>query len=49
MVMPATAIATNLMALLTRLVRTAVIEVLSEDYVRTARAKGAPEGQVITR
>ena len=36
-VMPATAIAINLMALLTRLVRTAVIEVLSEDYVRTAR------------
>ena len=42
-VMPAAAIAINLMALLTRLVRTAVIEVLSEDYVRTARAKGLRE------
>ena len=42
-IMPAAAIAINLMALLTRLVRTAVIEVLSEDYVRTARAKGLRE------
>jgi ABC-type dipeptide/oligopeptide/nickel transport system permease component len=48
-VMPATAIAINLMALLTRLVRTAVIEVLSEDYVRTARAKGLRELFVVTR
>jgi peptide/nickel transport system permease protein len=47
-VMPATAIAINLMALLTRLVRTAVIEVLSEDYVRTARAKGVRELLVVT-
>jgi peptide/nickel transport system permease protein len=42
-VMPATAIAINLMALLTRLVRTTMIEVLSEDYVRTARGKGLGE------
>src|SRR5439155_511469 len=48
-VMPATAIAINLMALLTRLVRTAVIEVLSEDYVRTARGKGLSELFVVTR
>ena len=48
-VMPATAIAINLMALLTRLVRTAVIEVLSEDYVRTARGKGLRELLVVTR
>jgi peptide/nickel transport system permease protein len=46
-VMPAAAIAINLMALLTRLVRTAVIEVLSEDYVRTARAKGLRELLVV--
>jgi len=48
-VMPATAIAINLMALLTRLVRTAVIEVLSEDYVRTARSKGLREVFVVSR
>jgi peptide/nickel transport system permease protein len=48
-VMPATAIAINLMALLTRLVRTAVIEVLSEDYVRTARGKGLRELFVVAR
>ena len=46
-IMPAAAIAINLMALLTRLVRTAVIEVLSEDYVRTARAKGLRELLVV--
>jgi ABC-type dipeptide/oligopeptide/nickel transport system permease component len=48
-VMPATAIAINLMALLTRLVRTTVIEVLAEDYVRTARGKGLGELLVLTR
>jgi peptide/nickel transport system permease protein len=46
-VMPATAIAINLMALLTRLVRSTMLEVLSEDYVRTARAKGLRELAVI--
>src|SRR5438876_9155067 len=48
-VMPAAAIAINLMALLTRLVRTAVIEVLAEDYVRTARSKGLRELFVLGR
>jgi ABC-type dipeptide/oligopeptide/nickel transport system permease component len=48
-VMPAAAIAINLAALLTRLVRTAVIEVLAEDYVRTARAKGLRELFVLGR
>jgi peptide/nickel transport system permease protein len=49
LVMPAVAIAIGLMALLTRLVRSAMLEVLSEDYVRTARAKGLRELLVITR
>ena len=48
-VMPAAAIAINLAALLTRLVRTAVIEVLAEDYVRTARSKGLRELFVLGR
>jgi ABC-type dipeptide/oligopeptide/nickel transport system permease component len=48
-VMPAAAIAINLMALLTRLVRSMMIEMLSEDYVRTARAKGLRELFVTSR
>jgi ABC-type dipeptide/oligopeptide/nickel transport system permease component len=48
-VMPAAAIAINLMALLTRLVRSTMIEMLAEDYVRTARAKGLRELIVTTR
>ena len=34
-------------ALYVRLIRANVLETMNEDYVRTARAKGAPEGQVI--
>lgn len=49
LVMPAIAIAIGLMALLTRLVRSAMLEVLSEDYVRTARAKGLREVLVVGR
>ena len=48
-VMPAVAIAINLMALLTRLVRSTMIEMLAEDYVRTARAKGLREVAVLAR
>src|SRR5262245_63260212 len=48
-VMPATAIAINLAALLTRLVRTTMIEVLAEDFVRTGRSKGLREVVVLTR
>jgi ABC-type dipeptide/oligopeptide/nickel transport system permease component len=48
-VMPAAAIAINLMALLTRLVRTTMIEVLAEDYVRTGRGKGLRELAVVSR
>lgn len=48
-IMPATAIAINLAALLTRLVRTTMIEALAEDYVRTARSKGLRDLFVHTR
>ena len=34
-------------ALYVRIIRAEVMETLNEDYVRTARAKGAPESQVI--
>jgi peptide/nickel transport system permease protein len=45
--MPATAIGLQLMAMLSRMTRSAMIEVLGEDYVRTARAKGLGERRVL--
>lgn len=36
-------------AIYVRMIRTNVMDTLGEDYVRTARAKGAPEQRVITR
>lgn len=36
-------------ALYVRLIRASVLETMSEDYVRTARAKGAQVGRVLTR
>src|SRR3970282_2985330 len=36
-------------ALLLRIMRASMIEVLASDYIRTARAKGAPDGVVIGR
>ncbi len=44
--LPAFVLATNELALTTRLVRTGLLEALASDYVRTARAKGLPEGRV---
>jgi ABC-type dipeptide/oligopeptide/nickel transport system permease component len=49
LVMPAGVLAIGLMALLTRLARSTMLEVLSEDYVRTARAKGLREWVVLSR
>jgi peptide/nickel transport system permease protein len=45
--LPALVLAVNELALITRLVRTGLLEALGADYVRTARAKGLPEGRVI--
>jgi peptide/nickel transport system permease protein len=47
LVLPAITMGAALAAILTRMVRSSVIEELGEDYVRTARAKGLSEGQVI--
>jgi peptide/nickel transport system permease protein len=47
LVLPATTLALGMAAVLVRLVRTSMIEALSEDYVRSARAKGAPEWRVV--
>ena len=46
-VLPAFAVGTHLMAMLARMTRSSMVEVLGEDYVRTARAKGVPEGRVL--
>ncbi|HXW17141.1 MAG TPA: nickel ABC transporter permease [Candidatus Acidoferrales bacterium] len=49
LILPAITLGAALAAILTRMVRTAVIEELSNDYVRTARAKGASETSVLFR
>jgi len=48
-VLPAVTLGMALAAVLARMVRSALLEVLHEDYVRTARAKGLPERVVILR
>ena len=47
LILPALTLGAALAAILTRMVRSSVIEELGEDYVRTARAKGLSERQVI--
>jgi len=46
LVLPALVLAASELALVTRLVRSALLEALGTDYVRTARAKGLPEARV---
>lgn len=47
LVLPAITLGTALAAILSRMVRASLLEVLNEDYVRTARAKGLTERRVI--
>jgi ABC-type dipeptide/oligopeptide/nickel transport system permease component len=49
LVLPAITLSAVLMPVVTRLVRSGMLDVLSEDYVRTARAKGLAEQPVIWR
>jgi peptide/nickel transport system permease protein len=46
-VLPALTLGTGLTAVLSRMVRSSMLEVLGEDYIRTARAKGLPPHRVI--
>jgi ABC-type dipeptide/oligopeptide/nickel transport system permease component len=46
-VLPAITMGGALAAILTRMVRTSMLEELGQDYVRTARAKGLPERTVV--
>lgn len=47
--LPAAALATAFIALIARMTRSSMLEVLSEDYIRTARAKGLGERVVLAR
>jgi peptide/nickel transport system permease protein len=46
LVMPAATLSLPLVALISRMTRSSMLEVLSQDYVRTARAKGVPQRRV---
>lgn len=48
-ILPALTLGFGLSAILTRMTRTSLLEVLSEDFIRTARAKGLSERTVIFR
>ena len=48
-IMPAIALGTGMMGLVMRVTRSSVLEIMSEDYVRTARAKGLSESTVLWR
>ena len=49
LVLPAVTMGGALAAILTRMVRTSMLEELEQDYIRTARAKGLPERTVVYR
>ena len=49
LILPSITLGAALAAILTRMIRSSVIEELNEDYVRTARAKGLSERQVVYR
>jgi ABC-type dipeptide/oligopeptide/nickel transport system permease component len=49
LVLPAVTMGASLAAILTRMVRTAMLEELGQDYIRTARAKGLTETAVVWR
>ncbi len=49
LVLPGIALGSYLMALIARLTRSGMLEVISQDYVRTARAKGLAEPVIVWR
>jgi peptide/nickel transport system permease protein len=49
LILPAFMLGTHLMAMLARMTRSSLLEVLGEDYVRTARAKGLSATAVVLR
>src|SRR5262245_6682056 len=49
LILPALTLSVIYVALVARITRTSVLEVMNEDYIRTARAKGQTEGRVLIR
>jgi ABC-type dipeptide/oligopeptide/nickel transport system permease component len=49
LILPACTLATIPLAIITRITRSEMLSVRSHDHVRTARAKGLPEGRVIVK
>ena len=47
LILPALALATIPLAIIARMTRSSLLEVLGQDYIRTARAKGVVDGRVI--
>ena len=45
--LPAVALATVPLAVIARVTRSAMLEIMGQDYIRTARAKGLPERTVV--
>jgi peptide/nickel transport system permease protein len=49
LILPAVALSTIPMAIIARMTRSSLLDVLGSDFVRTARAKGSPERRVMVR
>lgn len=49
LILPAITLSANLIALITRFTRSAILDVLKQDYVRTARAKGLSGSVVVVK
>ncbi len=49
LILPTLALSTAYIALIARITRTSILEVMGEDYIRTARAKGLKEDAVLIR
>ena len=49
LILPTLALGLRMIAYIARMMHTSMLDVLSQDYIKTARAKGLTEGQVIRR
>jgi ABC-type dipeptide/oligopeptide/nickel transport system permease component len=49
LLLPSVVVGTHLMAMLSRMTRSSLVEVLGEDFMTTARAKGLPESLVVLK
>jgi peptide/nickel transport system permease protein len=47
LILPGLVLASSIMGLVTRVTRSSMLDALSQDYLRTARAKGLPEARIV--